>query len=171
MSSIICPSCGVLTSFNPLWIQKRGINDERSSSDSIIYVKATVELIEEYSSGITQYGILVCQSCDERIVVEKKQYARKGDWQVVYPIMHKVASQEIPEPIKSEYEEASLCFAISAYRACASMCQRTLESLCQNKNVSRLNQLLSDGIISKALYDRATEIRLWAGVTKHKPLV
>ena len=30
--------------------------------------------------------------------------------------------------------------------------------------------MLENGVVSKALFDRATEIRLWAGVTKHKPI-
>ena len=50
------------------------------------------------------------------------------------------------EKIKEEFEEASLCFTVGAYRACASMCQRTLESLCQHKQVSGLNQLKEDGM-------------------------
>jgi len=54
--------------------------------------------------------------------------------------------------------------------ACVAMCQRTLESLCQDKAVSGLNELRDKGIISGALFERATEIRLWAGLTKHKPI-
>lgn len=170
MTTIICPSCGSSTSFNPVWCTIRGILEEHRREDSVEYGEVTVQLIEPYSYGSTNYAILVCQACDERIVVENGQYSQKDNWQVVYPIHHKVASEEIPQPIKSEFEEASLCFAIRAYRACASMCQRAIESLCHNKKVSGLNQLQADGIISSTLFDRATEIRLWAGIVKHKPI-
>jgi hypothetical protein len=79
-------------------------------------------------------------------------------------------SEDIPEPIKGEFEEANICFSIGAYKACIAMCQRTQESICQNKGVSTLNELRDSGIISSGLFDRATEIRLWAGILKHKPI-
>lgn len=47
---------------------------------------------------------------------------------------------------------------------------RDMKPVCQDKKVSRLNELLSKGVISQALFDRATEIRLWAGIVKHKSL-
>ena len=170
MTTIMCPSCGNGTSFNPVWCTVRGILEEHRTEDRVEYGKVTVRLIEPYTYGDINYGILVCQVCGERIVVENGQYCQEDDWRVVYPIHHKVASEEIPQPIKDEFEEASLCFAIRAYRACASMCQRALESLCHNRKVSGLNQLQEDGIISSTLFERATEIRLWAGIIKHKPI-
>ncbi len=170
MAKIICPSCGKGTSFTPVWYTVRGILEEQRTPDRVMYGKVTVELVEPYSYGDVNYGILDCQVCGTEIVIENGEYCQEDEWRVVYPIHHKVASEEIPQPIKGEFEEASLCFAIAAYRACAAMCQRTLESLCHDQKVSGLNQLQDKGIISSALFDRATEIRLWAGIIKHKPI-
>ena len=44
------------------------------------------------------------------------------------------------------------------------------ESVCQDKEVSGLNELHSSGTISDTLFNKATEIRLWAGIVKHIPL-
>jgi hypothetical protein len=121
----------------------------------------------KYHMG-TKYAILYCQNCDHHLIV-KDTTAGTG-WHSVYPIPSKHVSEDIPQPIGSEFKEASLCFAVGAYMACAAMCQRVLESICQNKNVSGLNKLHEDGIISKNLFEKATEIRLWAGIIKHKPI-
>lgn len=169
MGKIVCPHCNTATSLNPVLIEDEyAFMPDRSSEKESVYEKAVVRAIKlaEYSDEVS-YGIFQCQACEERFVA-KQQKCKDEDWVVAYPVLHKPVAEEIPEPIKGEFEEASLCFAVGAYRACASMCQRTLESLCQNKKVSGLNQLLDKGIISQGLFDRATEIRLWAGIIKHQ---
>jgi hypothetical protein len=166
---IICPSCGSATSFNPAWVEKEGILRDISNKEKTVRGRVAVTLIQEpYEYGVVQYGILWCGACGKHIVVEKEEWALEGDWQVVYPISHKVLSEEIPQPIKSEFEEASLCFAIGAYRACVSMCQIALEALWRDKQVSGLKELTERGIISKQLYEQAEEIRQWGNVAKHE---
>lgn len=171
MGMLVCPRCGVATSLNPVTIEDdKAFLPDKSSDTHRTYGEAIVFAItDDDSPHYVSYGVFKCQACGGRYVAKKHKYDDR-DWGAVYPIPHKSVSEEIPQPIKSEFEEANLCFAVGAYRACASMCQRVQESLCQNKNVSGLNQLKDDGIISSTLFDRATEIRLWAGITKHKPL-
>jgi hypothetical protein len=104
--------------------------------------------------------------------VQKEKWSSKEsrEWTVVYPFQHKVAAEGIPEPIRSEFEEASLCFVIKAYKACALMCQITLEHVWQDKHVSGLAQLRDDDIISTSLYNRANQVRLWGNLVKHELL-
>lgn len=171
MEKIVCPVCGTATSLIPIVIEdEKALFVDMSSDRQSNFGKARVFAITETDSFCQiSYGIYQCQACNERFVAKKHKYDDK-EWVAVYPIPHRPVPDEILQPIKSEIEEANLCFAVGAYRACASMCQRVLESLCQNKKVSGLNQLKDDGVISPGLFDRATEIRLWAGITKHKPL-
>jgi len=110
--------------------------------------------------------VIECQTCGE-IFAAATNYGQ-GDWHVVHPMLIKRLPAEVPEPIKSEFEEAAKCLSIGAFKACVSTCQITLESIWRDKNVSGLNDLLGNGIISKSLFDKATEIRLWAGIAKHK---
>ena len=168
--SVICPRCGTKTSMSPVNIvDESAYLPDRSSETNRVYAKAVVFAITaSYSPHHTSYGIFECQDCDKRFVAKK--HISDNEWVPVYPIPHKSIAEEVSEPIKGEFEEASLCFAVGAHKACASMCQRTLESLCQNKTVSGLNELLSSGIISQSLFNRATEIRLWANIIKHKPI-
>ncbi len=171
MDNIICPHCGTATALHPVYIEDaHAYMPDMSSEDEHVYKKAIVPAIKEAESSYkTQYGIYQCRACNERFVAKKTGYDDK-EWIAVYPIPHKPIAEEIPEPINGEFEEANLCCVVGAYRACSSMCQRVLESLCQNTKVGRLNDLRDSGIVSPQLFDRATEIRLWAGITKHKPL-
>ena len=171
MAKIICPHCNTATSLNAVLIEdKHAYMPDRSSERESVYERAVINAIkvEEYPHKVN-YGIFECQACAQRFVAKYHQYEDK-DWVAVYPIPHKHASEDIPEPIKSHFEEASLCFAIVAYRACAAMCQITLESLWQDQSVSRLKDLLEKGIISSSLFERADEIRLWGNVVKHEPV-
>jgi len=167
---LICPSCGSVTSFNPVWVTTQGILEDQSSKLQTFRGKVSVNFIEPYEYGVTQYGILWCGACGEHIVVEKDQYASEDDWRVVYPITRKIASKEIPEPIKSEFEEACLCLAMGAYRAGVSMCQIALEALWREQKVPDLQALYKQGTISKQLCERANEIRRWGNVAKHEPI-
>ena len=167
MNRLQCPICGSFTAFTPVFLTKDevfdyvlGINEE-ASRGGVIRAE-----FPHFFTGV-KYAIIYCQACEGCFVA--KETSRQG-WHVVYPILNKTVASEIPNPMSDEFKEASLCFAVGAYRACAAMCQRTLESLCQDKKVSGLNQLKADGVISPMLFDQATEIRLWAGIIKHKPL-
>ncbi|HEX9896301.1 MAG TPA: DUF4145 domain-containing protein [Dehalococcoidales bacterium] len=165
-----CPHRSVMTSLIPLFIR---------DDDAQIFDRSTaaVRAITDQDNQKIQYGIYICQDCGKRFIA-KGIYVKIKDrsgyilqWFPIYPIPAREVASEIPEPIRGEFEEATLCFSVSASRACVFMCQRILESICQEKKVSGLNDLQTDGTISKMLFDRATEVRLWAGITKHKPLI
>lgn len=171
MAKIICPHCDTATALRAVLIEdEHALMPDRSSNRESVYEKAVISAIKEaeypYSVNL---GIFQCQACNERFVAKYEQY-EDTDWVVVYPIPRKVVADEVPEPIKSEFEEASLCFVVEAYRACTAMCQISLESVWQNQSVSGLKGLLDKGTISSALYDRANEIRLWGNILKHEPI-
>lgn len=130
MAKIICPHCDTATALRAVLIEdEHALMPDRSSNKESVYEKAVISAIKEAEYPYrVNLGIFQCQACDERFVAKYEEY-KDIDWVVVYPIPRKVVADEVPEPIKSEFEEASLCCAISAYRACAAMCQITLESL------------------------------------------
>ena len=170
MSRLICPNCGVATSFSPANIIGNGILLDESSETYTKWGKVQISAVTPYVYDEDTYAILVCRACNEYFVAKRPKYNREksDEWLAVYPIPHKPVTQEIPEPIKSEFEEANLCFAIGAYRGCASMCETTLEALWRKQNASGLQDLKEKGIISSQLYERAKEVRLWGNVAKHE---
>jgi len=168
LGKLVCPLCGVYTAFSPLLLKGRGVFLADLDSSNVYYrdvaLRAMIDA-DYMTPRDTQYAILTCEACGGWFVAKKHRYE---EWLAVYPIPHKPVAEEIPEPIHSEFGEANLCFAIGAYKACVSMCMAVLESLWQQQNASGLNDLEGKGIISSRLFDRATEIRLWAGIVKHK---
>lgn len=163
MGKLICPRCGAFTSATPSVFSGSVL---LKSYDRFWHEEGSAQAITPYSPGEPTYGIMVCQSCEKRFVAEET----RGEWLAVYPIQYKPVAKEIPEPIRSEFQEAYLCFAIGAHRACVAICGVALEALWNQKNVSGLNELREEGIISQRLFDQGTEIRLWAGMVKHVPI-
>ncbi len=166
--AIICPHCGTATSFNPVIIEddKAFLTDESSDKRSI-YGKARVFAItdDKYPHD-AMYGILECASCGKRFVAIKPTY--KAEWAVVYPILHKHVAEEIPEPIRSEFQEAYLCFAVGAYKGCLLVCRTVLIAVQRERGVTNLKELREKGLISDSLYRQADEVRLWANMFGHE---
>ena len=126
---VICPICGDATAFIPEVIEdERAFLVDQSTDKHTAYAKARVFATTGYRDD-TRYAICDCANCGKNFLVKERRYV-DSDWVVVYPIPHRSAPQEVPEPIKSELEEAEVCFAIGAVRACAAMCQRVMESVC-----------------------------------------
>lgn len=171
MGKLICPHCGAFTSFSPAQVLGKGILVSRSTETETEWGTVQISAIIPYDYGGTDhvYAILVCRACEEYFVAEREAYA--DEWLAVHPIQHKAVPEDIPEPIKSEFEEATLCLAVKAYRACVSMCQIALEHIWQEQHVSGLAQLEEKGIIRSGLYNRANEIRLWGNLEKHQLII
>jgi hypothetical protein len=139
----------------------------RHSADSISHRDGLAEACTPKTPGLTTYGIIVCQACKKLFVAEKKY----GEWESVYPIMHEPVSQDIPEPMRGELEEANLCFAVGAYRGCLLLCRTALIDLQRHEKVSNLKELKDKGDISDLLYRQADEVRLWANLVGHEVIV
>ena len=168
MIKLICPHCGSFTAFSPAQVIGNGILLDESSDRYTKRGTVQISAVTPYQHAEESYAILVCRACMNYFIAKIEKYASEDAWQAVYPIQHKPVAEEIPEPIRSEFEEANLCFAIGAYKACVTMCMVALESLWQQQNASGLNDLRDKGVISLRLFDQATEIRLWAGLVKHE---
>jgi hypothetical protein len=112
------------------------------------------------------YAILTCQACSSWFVAARPKYGR--EWSAVYPIHHKPVTKEIPEPIKGEFEEANLCFAVEAYIACLLVCRTVLIALQREQGVTSLKELKDKGTISNLLYGQADQVRLWANMIGHE---
>ena len=164
MGKLICPICDTATAFWPYKFE--GKITIRHADKSISYQDGLAEALTPSTYGNATYSIVLCQACEKLFVAEEKS----SGWESVYPIQHKLAGEDILEPMKSDFDEASLCLAVGAYKGTLVMCQATMEALWRDKKATRLNDLKDGGIISEQLFLQATEIRLWAGIVKHEPL-
>jgi hypothetical protein len=168
MAKLKCPLCGAFTAPTPCAFEAQVVLTGGQFSldlDSFEYRQGQARAITSEEIGQPTYGIMNCQACGGRFVA-KKHYSE--GWQAVYPIQYKIVSQDVPEPIRSEFDEANLCFTIGAYRACTSMCGIALEAMLREQSVAGLKELKDKGIISERLYRQADQVRLWANVAKHE---
>jgi len=171
MSKLICPNCGVATSFSPLQIIGRGALLGRSTENETEWGKVQISAVTPDNYNVTHYAILLCQACEEPFVATKEPYEMSDAWSAVYPISHKPVAKEIPKPIKGEFKEANLCFAVGAYIACLLVCRTVLIALQREQKVSSLKELMEKGIISKMLYEQADQVRLWGNTISHEDIV
>lgn len=177
MGKLTCPHCGSITSFSPVMLEGDGISVGESSELHTRRRRVQLEAItdEKYMDYQARsrrdflYAVLECQGCNEWFVAGKARYG--GEWSAVYPIPHRPVAKEIPEPIKSEFEEAHLCFAVGAYRGCLLICRTTLVAMQREQMVSGLDALVANGIISPTLLGQAHEVRLWGNIMAHEPVL
>jgi hypothetical protein len=118
----------------------------------------------------------VCNNCHEPVLV-----LRDG-WRI-FPVPQPSPTDErIPKKIRNDLIEAKISFSVDAFRACAVMARRSIQSTCLDKGASnndlvvQIEELTTKGIITKDLRDWATAVR-WVGndaahpasaeVTKH----
>ena len=165
MVTLICPHCGTPAPFTPIYLSKDNIFGYVEGVELAANESEVIRAEMRSRVGGNLYAIIECQTCGNCFIALD---TLKKDWYAVYPLAPKLVSDIIPEPIKSQFKEAWLCFAVEAYRACVAMCQITLESLWKDKEVSGLNDLAEKGIIPNSLFGMADEIRLWGNLTKHK---
>ena len=89
------------------------------------------------------------------------------------PIMLDFNSENIPERIKSTFQEALSCHASGSYVASAIMVRRTLEEICEDKQAqgnnlkARITDLEKKIVVPKELLDAMDELRLLGNDAAH----
>jgi len=83
----------------------------------------------------------------------------------------------IPRNIRESLEEASNCFKIRAYNACAVMCGRALEGICKNKlKESRdlghdLKEMHNENIIDSRIFEWGEALREKRNIGAHRDII
>ena len=108
------------------------------------------------------WWIGICNHCKNPVLTHNE-----GD--VVYPHPLPAPSHEaIPQDIRSDLDEAKLCFGVGANRACCVMARRAMQSSCIDKGTSKdrlvdqLEELANKAIITRDLKEWADVVR-WVG--------
>lgn len=115
-----------------------------------------------------QYDLVQCGRCNQISLEIREDYGNgfSDDEPVtVYPAPQRL-SWTIPDPLRSEWEEARRCFKAKAYAACMVMVRRTVEGTCADQGVvgrtlaESLNALQRDGSIDGTLAAWADALRI-----------
>ena len=148
--SIFCPHCHQHTA-----PQKAQI--ERKKGKAVETIPA---VWRQYIN--VQWWIGICNFCKEPVFV-------KNQGEIVYPNpLPTPSDQSIPDHIRTDLDEAKQCFSVNAFRACAVMARRAIQSAVMDKGASKgtlvaqINELEAQGEITRDLKEWATAVR-WVG--------
>lgn len=153
-----CPHCRVYVALMVAAIETRGF-DER-----IVWQRAAND----------EWWIGVCPRCRNGVLVHQRWYKQlpNGEREVLntfYPAaLPSPTAPQIPDEIRRDIDEAKRCFSVGAYRACAVMARRALQTDCIEQGaakgnlVSQLHELATNGVITKSLKEWGDAVR-WVG--------
>ena len=160
-----CPYCNKLVHFS--WCH---ISNDYEYHDISRYLD---NYYIENKVGI--WAMAECPSCDNIVLIKMKidssSYNNNAlDLVEIIPApLPNPTDDRVKREIKIDIDEAKICFSVKAYRACAIMCRRALQTICidnganPNKNLDyQIEELFENGTITKKIADWATSVR-WVG--------
>jgi Domain of unknown function (DUF4145) len=131
-----------------------------------------------------KWSLLKRPSCQSPILVaqddEDARYMEEPDepWSKpkrLYPLMSdRQLGFAVPEPIRAAFAEARACYTEArAHTACAIMCRKVLEGICESHGATggnlaqRLKQLSESGQLDKRLFEWTDAVRLVGNEAAH----
>jgi len=156
--SIYCPYCNRHTSLQIAPAEYNGQYGSREPTGAVWR-----------KSDFEKWWIGVCNSCHQPVLV-----LNAGERVFPYP-NPSPTDNRIPENIRKDLLEAKQCFGVNAFRGCAVMARRAMQSTCIDKGatkhdlVEQLKELQESGVITKDLKEWAKE--LWEGYPSLCPII
>ena len=122
-----------------------------------------------YTSDV--YTFAYCIRCSHPILVVESHTVvdgfgfPQGDVCVVYPT-DTTLPEAVPDVVARPFKEALQACEVQLYSSCVAMCRKTLEAVCREYGETagrlavRLDRLLERGVIDRAMFEWAQELRL-----------
>ena len=119
------------------------------------------------------YAVAECNSCDFHFLVARE--SRSGKIIKVWPkSLPAKVNELIPDPIRSDFEEALVCEAAGSLRGAAALARRTLQVICLDKGSSKdkklnkqIDELFEKNIITHEIKSWAHEVRFVGNDAAH----
>lgn len=155
-----CPYCHMQAAFS--WVNETNTGGELSSG----FIPSSPFQYFSNNKGI--WKIAECPSCDGCVLI-KMYMDQQGNIRIgaVYPSpMPSPTDQRMPEKIRKDLDEAKSCLSVNAYRACAGMCRRAMQTACMEKGSSKgdlidqIDEIHQKGVITVDLKDLAHTVRM-----------
>ena len=114
-------------------------------------------------------GSVRCPDCGIAMNVSIEE----GELQYTPSFFAPVKVKSSPKEVASDFLEAQICHSAKAHKACIVMCRRTLETVCESLGakgrtlLDKIGDLYSREIISKRVYDIATQLRQFGNYGAH----
>ena len=124
------------------------------------------------------YIFACCIRCKGPLLLVGSQHVVEGlafpedEARLVYPT-DAALPEAVPGAVARAFSEAYRAYEVKLYDACAAMCRKTLEAVCNEfgesagRLVDRLDLLLQKGVIDSAMFEWARELRLSGNKDAH----
>ncbi len=168
---VFCPDCNMLIAAK---IIAEGNGGFRSDA-----INSVDEVDAEYHGE--HYYVCLCSRCNQPFLIRQSLFGVPAEFETVteekilYPNEKKLPLDDVPNTIKSSYDQAVRSFSASLFEPCVLMCRKCLEATCKNFGTkgkdlnSKLQELLEHGQIDSRLLNWAHEIRLIGNEAAHDP--
>ncbi|MHB1033633.1 MAG: DUF4145 domain-containing protein [Pirellulales bacterium] len=166
---LFCPTCNILVEAKVI---ARGFGEYRTEATNPLD-----EVDAEYHGD--HYSVALCRRCNGPFLVREAcfgvpgEFATVTDEAVLYPASAEHTLEGLPESIGRSVAQAHRSYLTSSYDACALMCRRALEALCQilsanGKDLARrLEDLKAQGRVDARLLEWAHGVRLVGNEAAH----
>lgn len=120
------------------------------------------------------FSVEECNNC-EQLFLTIRMNSKYGGLVRKYPnSLPKSINESIPQEIKTDFEEALLCYSVNAYRGAAALARRTVQLICLDKRADKnkklyqqIDELFKNGVITKDIQEWAHEVRFLGNDAAH----
>jgi hypothetical protein len=117
------------------------------------------------------WWIGICNSCKDAVLVHG---AGQEVWHISPDPLPSPTDERIPDPMRGDLAEAKTCYSVHAFRGCAVIARRAIQSACIDRGANRsnrletqLDELSSKGVITKELASWGHSVRWIANDAAH----
>ena len=120
------------------------------------------------------FSVEECNNCEQHFLTIRMN-SKYGGLVRKYPnSLPKSINESIPQEIKTDFEEALLCYSVNAYRGAAALARRTVQLICLDKRADKnkklyqqIDELFKNGVITKDIQEWAHEVRFLGNDAAH----
>lgn len=166
---VFCPQCKILVEARVIAVGNGGFRNNA--------INPMDEVDAEYHGD--SYSVCLCRRCNQPFLVRQSLYGAPGEFEtiteeaVLYPSESKLLPEELPESVKTAYDQAARSLLVSLFEPCVLMSRKCLEAVCKNFDAkgrdlnARLVTLNEAGHIDSRLLEWTHQVRLIGNEAAH----
>jgi len=166
---VFCPQCNILVEARVIAHGHGGFRSKAANP---------VDQVDSRYCG-DLYSVCLCRRCNQPFLVRQSVRGVPAEFEtiteetVLYPSESKLLPEELPESVKTAYDQAAHSLHASLFEPCVLMCRKCLEGVCKvldakGRDLSiRLRRLHDAGHIDCRLLNWAHQVRLIGNEAGH----
>jgi hypothetical protein len=166
---VFCPHCNIQAEARVIAAGDGGLRSEAAEKAE--------EMFAMYHGD--RYYVALCRRCGSPFLIRQALYEREAEFEtitteeVLFPLSSRVPLDGVPSSVQRSFDQACRAFTSSSFDACALMCRRSLEALCNELGFggatlqAKLETLRAAGVIDARLAGWAHGVRAIGNEAAH----